>query len=61
MLKDKKTLYAFSLGLPKPNSPFKIRQDAEQKVKRVSVVGSEVDLKRSAAGNTITLQTPRVN
>ena len=56
--KDKSRLYAFSLGLPAPSSPLEIRLDEERKVKRVSVVGSEVDLKWSAAGNVLTVQTP---
>ncbi|HEY0654337.1 MAG TPA: alpha-L-fucosidase [Chryseosolibacter sp.] len=56
--KDNKYLYAYSLGLPEPHAQFEIRMDLERKVKRVSVVGSEVELKWSALGNKLTLQTP---
>jgi alpha-L-fucosidase len=56
--KDKKYLYVYSLGLPAPNTPFEIRTAIERKVKRVSVVGSEVELKWSVAENKLTLQTP---
>lgn len=56
--KDKNTLYVFSLGLPTPKAPLEIRTDIERKVKRVSLVGSEVELRWSVAGNKVTLQTP---
>ena len=56
--KDKRYLYVYSLGLPTPNAPLEIRTDIEQKVKRVAVVGSDVELKWSLEGNKLTLQTP---
>jgi alpha-L-fucosidase len=56
--KSKKSLFVYALGLPTPNAPLEIRTDLEQKVKRVSVVGSEVELKWSVAGNKLTLHTP---
>jgi alpha-L-fucosidase len=55
---DKKQLYVFSLGLPKPNSTFEVQADIGSKIKRVSVVGSEVDLKWSVLNNKLTFQTP---
>ncbi len=56
--KDNKFLYVYSLGLPTPNAPLDIRTDIERKVKRVSVVGSDVALKWSVAGKKLTMQTP---
>jgi alpha-L-fucosidase len=56
--KDKKYLYVYSLGLPTPNEPLKIRTNIDRQVKRVSVVGSEAELKWSVAENELTLQTP---
>jgi alpha-L-fucosidase len=56
--KDNKSLFVYSLGLPTPNAPLEIRTDIKQKVKRVSVVGSNAELKWSMAGNKLTLQTP---
>jgi alpha-L-fucosidase len=57
--KDKKYLYVYSLGLPTPNAPLEIRTNVEQKVKRVSVIGSQVELKWSVKeGNVLILQTP---
>jgi alpha-L-fucosidase len=56
--KDNKYLYIYSLGLPTPHAPLEIRTNIDRKVKRVSVVGSEVELKWSVAGNKLTLETP---
>jgi alpha-L-fucosidase len=56
--KDKKRLYVFSLGLPAPNSSIEITTAIPGKVKRVSVVGSEKDLKYSLKDNRVSLQTP---
>lgn len=56
--KDGKRLYVYSLGQPAPNSPMEIRPAIEGKVKRVSVVGSEADLKWSVAANKLTFHTP---
>ena len=51
-------MYIYSLGLPTPNAPLEIRTDIEGKVKCVSVVGSEAELKWSVAGKKLTIQTP---
>jgi alpha-L-fucosidase len=56
--KDKKRLYVFSLGSPAPNSAFEVKADIGSKVKRVSVVGSDVELKWSQQDNKLTFQTP---
>jgi alpha-L-fucosidase len=56
--KDHKNLYVYSLGLPKPNSNLDIHYVAESNIKRVSVVGSGVELKWSKAGDVLTLTTP---
>jgi alpha-L-fucosidase len=56
--KDNKHLYVFSLGLPASNSPLEIRANLDRKVKRVSVVGSEGDLKWSVSDNKLNVQTP---
>jgi alpha-L-fucosidase len=56
--KDKKYLYIFSLGLPAANSPIEINANIDGKVKRVSVVGVEGDLKWSVKGQRLTFQTP---
>ncbi|HYC84385.1 MAG TPA: alpha-L-fucosidase [Chryseosolibacter sp.] len=56
--KDQKRLYVFSLGLPAPNSAFELQTDIGRKVKGVSVVGSEVELKWSVNDNRLTFQTP---
>jgi alpha-L-fucosidase len=56
--KDQKNLYVFALGLPASDSNLEIRTPIESKIKRVSVVGSEVDLKWSLTDSTLTLTTP---
>ena len=56
--KDNKYLFVYSLGLPAPNAPFEIRTNIKRKVKQVSVVGSEKEMKWSVAGDKLTLQTP---
>jgi alpha-L-fucosidase len=56
--KDKKRLYVFSLGSPAPNSSFEVKADIASKVKRVSVVGSDAELKWSQQDNKLTFQTP---
>lgn len=56
--KDKAHLYVFFLGIPEANSSIKIRNVNESDIKRVSVVGSGVDLKWSWAGQTLTVTTP---
>jgi alpha-L-fucosidase len=59
--KDKKRLYIFSLGSPAPNSTFEVQADVSSKVKRVSVVGSKVDLKWLHQNNKLTFQTPNAS
>ena len=56
--KDNKHLYIFSLGLPKPDSNMEIRTPIESKIKKVSVLGSDVELKWSVANNKLTFTTP---
>lgn len=56
--KDNKSLYVFTLGLPAPNSKLEIQHINESKIKRVSVVGSGVELKSSLANNVLTMTTP---
>ena len=56
--KDKKRLYIYSLGLPESNSKIEIRTAIESKIKRVSVVGSGVELKWSVKDNKLTITTP---
>jgi alpha-L-fucosidase len=56
--KDQKNLYVFALGLPASDSNLEIRTPIESKIKRVSVVGSEVDLKWSLTDSILTLTTP---
>ena len=56
--KDNKNLFVYSLGLPEPNSSFDIHNVAESNIKRVSVVGSSVELKWSKNGNILTITTP---
>ncbi len=56
--KDNKYLYVYSLGLPNPNAALEIRTDMDRKIKRVSVVGSDAELRWSMNGNKLTLQTP---
>jgi alpha-L-fucosidase len=48
----------FSLGLPAAESNLEIRTPIESKVKRVSVVGNDTDLKWSVADKKLTLTTP---
>lgn len=56
--KDKKHLYIFSLGLPTPNADLEIRTPIESKIKKVSVVGSDADLKWSVTDNKLIFKTP---
>lgn len=55
---DHNDLYVFVLGLPAPNAPLEIRTALRSKVKRVSVVGSGVDLKWSVNDNGLVFTTP---
>jgi alpha-L-fucosidase len=56
--KDNKSLFVYSLGLPDSNSSFDIHHVAESNIKRVSVVGSGVELKWSKTGDVLTITTP---
>ncbi|WP_238987231.1 alpha-L-fucosidase [Confluentibacter flavum] len=56
--KDNKHLYIFSLGLPKADSNIEIRTPIRSKIKKVSLVGSGVDLKWSVTNNKLTFTTP---
>jgi alpha-L-fucosidase len=56
--KDKTAMYVYSLGLPKPNSSFEIHHVAESNIKKVSVVGSGVELKWSINGDVLSVITP---
>ena len=58
--KDGKTLYIFTLGMPKANSQLQFRSvtNINTKIKRVSVVGSKSKVKWSYSGDKLTLKTP---
>ena len=56
--KDKKSLFVYSLGLPEPNSAFDIHHVAESNIKRITVVGSGVEVKWSKIGDVLTITTP---
>jgi alpha-L-fucosidase len=56
--KDKKYLYVFALGPPAADSKMEIQHINDSKIKRVSVVGSGVELKWSIANDVLTLTTP---
>lgn len=57
--KDKKTLYVFLLGLPKPGAQLVIQHIDGTKLKLVSVVGSGVELKAVLSNNVLTVTTPK--
>ncbi|MDX2301976.1 MAG: alpha-L-fucosidase [Microscillaceae bacterium] len=59
--KDKKHLYVFSLGLPAANSNIEIRTAIQSKIKRVSMVGSGLELKWSVNNQKLTLITPKAS
>ncbi|GET25671.1 alpha-L-fucosidase [Prolixibacter sp. NT017] len=60
--KDGNTLYVYLLGLPDPNTEIGLEHVFEtnpnQEIKRVSVVGSGVELKWSVTGNQLMVTTP---
>jgi len=56
--KDNKNLYVFVLGLPAPDSKMEIQYINDSKIKRVSVLGSGVELGSSFANNVLTVTTP---
>ena len=59
--KDNKHLYIYVLGLPAANSDLEIRNAIEPEIKRVSVVGSGVEVKWSETDNKLTIKTPNSN
>ncbi len=56
--KDRKSLYVFSLGLPASGSNIEIREVTNPNIRRISVVGSGVDLNWSVVNGVIMIQTP---
>jgi alpha-L-fucosidase len=56
--KDKKHLFVYALGLPAAHANLEIRTPIESKIKRVSVLGSSVDLKWSVTDKKLTITTP---
>lgn len=58
--KDEKKLYVFALGLPAANSTLEIKNINNSKIKKVSVVGSGVELKSSFSNNVLSITTPDV-
>lgn len=56
--KDGKAIYVYTLGRPAANSSLAIEHINASKVKRVSVVGSGVELKFSYGDRVLTLTTP---
>ncbi|MDA3833632.1 MAG: hypothetical protein PF495_09565, partial [Spirochaetales bacterium] len=56
--KDKKSLFVYSLGLPESDSKIEIHHINESNIKRVSVVGSGVELKWSKTDDILSLTTP---
>ncbi len=56
--KDQKNLFIYSLGLPEPNKDIEIRTVIEPKIKRVSVVGSGIELKWKVKNNKLTITAP---
>lgn len=56
--KDKKTIYVFALGQPGEKTKFDIIHIEAPAIKKVSVVGSGVELKHSFANQVLTIETP---
>ncbi|MBN2805292.1 MAG: alpha-L-fucosidase [Prolixibacteraceae bacterium] len=56
--KDQKTLYIYALGLPEPNAAFAIHHVHENTIKKVSIVGSDVELAWTKENDVLTLTTP---
>ncbi len=59
--KDKKHLYVYALGLPGANTSIELRTPITKKVKRVSVVGTGVNLKWTLKQNKLSFVTPGAN
>lgn len=55
--KDKKRLYVFTLGMPAANSPLEISH-INSGVRKVSIVGSDNELKFSLSSDVLTIETP---
>lgn len=55
---DQKNLFVYMLGLPEPNTDVDIHYINRSDIRRVSVVGSGVELKWSHAGDVLTIHTP---
>jgi alpha-L-fucosidase len=58
---NKKILFVFALGQPAPNSSIEIRTPIEGDVKRVSVVGSELELNWSLENKKLAFQAPEAS
>jgi len=56
--KDEKSLYVFTLGAPAANSKLEINHISPSRIKKVSVVGSNSELKFSFSNDVLTLETP---
>ncbi|HPR30587.1 MAG TPA: hypothetical protein PLK12_00770 [Prolixibacteraceae bacterium] len=54
----KKPLYIYALGMPEAKAPFDIHQVIENNIRRVSVVGSGVDVKWTKNEDVLFLTTP---
>jgi alpha-L-fucosidase len=57
--KDEKSVYVFTLGLPPANSKLEISHIGPSQIKKVSVVGSGIELKFSFSNDVLTLETPQ--
>lgn len=56
--KDKKSLYVFTLGLPEANSTLEINHINRSGIRKVSVLGSGVEVKFSLSNEVLKLETP---
>ncbi len=56
--KDQKYLFVYALGLPEPNTSFDVHHVAESDIRKVSVVGSGVELEWSKTDDLLTVTTP---
>lgn len=59
--KDQQQLYLFVLGLPAAHSSLEVQTDITEKVKRVSVLGSNVELKWALNNKRLTFTTPNAS
>jgi alpha-L-fucosidase len=59
--KNRTNLFVYSLGLPEPNTSFEIHHVAESNIKKVSVVGSGVEVEWSKTGDVLTITTPGIS